>query len=110
MDNENISSILESLKITLGVTKESDIAILAEILKDAIAEVKEARKYPSDMSASEIEADLQNYISNIKKLSKYDYSQIGGEFEISHNENGVNRTYDDRRKCFSGIVPYCRLF
>ena len=110
MDSQAINEILESLKITLGVTKETDIAILSEILNDAIAEIKEARKYPSDMSASEIEADLQNYISNIKKLSKYDYSQIGGEFEKSHSENGVNRTFEDRRKCFDGVVPYCRQF
>lgn len=110
MDNEIISSILESLKITLGVTEESDIAILTEILKDAIAEVKEARKYPSDMPASEIEADLQNYISNIKKLSKYDYAQIGSEFEETHNENGTNRAYMDRRKCLDGVTPCCRIF
>lgn len=110
MDSETFNQILESLKITLGVTEVKDITILTEILNDAIAEIKEARKYPSDMTASEIEADLQNYISNIKKLSKYDYSQIGGEFEKSHSENGVNRTFEDRRKCFDGIYPYCRQF
>lgn len=110
MDSETFNQILESLKITLDVTEVKDITILTEILNDAIAEIKEARKYPSDMTASEIEADLQNYISNIKKLSKYDYSQIGGEFEKSHSENGVNRTFEDRRKCFDGIYPYCRQF
>jgi hypothetical protein len=110
MDSTTFNEILDSLETLLGVTEDGDIAILTEILNDAIAEIKEARHYPSDMSASAVEADLQNYISNIKKLSKYDYSQIGGEFETSHNENGVNRSYDDRRKCFSGIVPYCRLF
>lgn len=110
MDTETINEILESLEKSLGVTEEADITILTEILNDAIAEIQEARHYPSDMSASDIEADLANYISNIKKLSKYDYSQIGGEFEKSHSENGVSRSFEDRRKCFDGVVPYCRQF
>ena len=110
MDDTTFNEILESLETLLGVTEDGDIAILTEILNDAIAEIKEARKYPSDMDASEIEADLQNYISNIKKLSKYDYNQIGVEYQTSHSENGVNRQYMDRSKCFDGVIPFCRQF
>lgn len=110
MDSQTFNEILDSLETLLGVTEDGDIAILTEILNDAIAEIKEARHYPSDMSASAIEADLLNYISNIKKLSKYDYNQVGAELQDSHSENGVNRAYSDRRKCFDGVVPYCRQF
>lgn len=110
MDSTTFNEILESLETLLGVTKEGDIAILTEILNDAIAEIKEARHYPSEMSASDIEADMLKYITNIKKLSKYDYNQVGAELQTSHNENGVNRSYSDRRKCFDGVVPYCRQF
>lgn len=110
MDSTTYNEILESLKITLGVTEASDIAILTEILNDAISEIKEARKYPSDMVASKIEEDMLKYISNIKKLTKYDYNQVGVEYQESHNENGISRTYMDRRKCFDGIIPYCRQF
>lgn len=110
MDSATINAILESLKITLGVTEAGDIAILTEILNDAIAEIKEARHYPSDMSPSDIDADMQKFISNVKKLTKYDYAQIGSEFEETHNENGTNRAYMDRRKCFDGVTPYCRMF
>jgi hypothetical protein len=110
MDSETINEILESLKITLDVTEDKDIAILTEILNDAIAEIKAARKYPSGMSAADIEADMLNYISNVKKLTKYDYSQVGGEFEETHNENGTNRTFMDRRKCFDGVIPFCNCF
>lgn len=110
MDSETINEILESLKITLGVTEESDIAILTEILNDAISEIKEARKYPSDMDASKIEEDMRKYISNVKKLTKYDYNQVGAEFQKSHNENGISRAYEDRGRCFEGVVPYCGMF
>ena len=110
MDSETIIAILESLKITLDVTETKDIAILTEILNDAISEIKDARKYPSDMDASKIEEDLLNYIPNIKKLTKYDYNQVGAEMQKSHSENGVSRNYEDRRKCFDGVVPYCVMF
>lgn len=110
MDAQAINEILESLKITLGVTEEAEIAILSEILNDAIAEIKKARNYPDDMSEAAIDADMQKYISNIKKLTKYDYSQIGAESESAHNENGTNRTFYDRAKCFDGVVPFCRQF
>lgn len=110
MDSETINEILDSLKITLGVTEESDIAILAEILNDAIAEIKAARKYPSDMSAADIEADMKNYISNVKKLTKFDYVKLGAEFEETHNENGTNRTYVGREKCFDGVTAFCVQF
>ncbi len=110
MDSETYNEILESLKITLDVTETKDIAILTEILNDAISEIKEARKYPSDIEASAIEEDMLKFISNIKKLTKYDYNQVGAEMQASHNENGVSRTYIDRRKCFDGVVPYCVMF
>ena len=110
MDETTFNDILESLKITLGVTGDSDITILTEILNDAVAEIKEARKYPGDMSEADIEADLQKYISNVKRLAKYDYNQIGVEYQTSHNENGISRSYMDRRKCFDGIVPFCTQF
>ena len=110
MDAETIIAILTSLKITLGVTEDADIAILSEVLNDAISEIKEARKYPSDMPVSEIEEDMLKYISNVKKLTKYDYNQVGAEFQSSHNENGVSRSYGDRRKCFDGVVPFCVQF
>lgn len=110
MDSETINEILESLEKTLGVTEESDITILTEVLNDAIAEIIAARKYPSDMSAADIEADMQKYISNVKKLTKYDYIKLGADFEKTHNENGTNRTYVGREKCFDGVVAFCRQF
>ena len=110
MDTTTFNEILESLKITLDVTEDKDIAILTEILNDAIAEIKAARKYPSGMSAADIEADMQNYISNVKKLAKYDYTKLGAEGEESHSENGTSRSYFERAKCFDGVPPYCKMF
>lgn len=110
MDAQTLNEILESLKILLGVTEASDIAILTEILNDVVAEVIEARKYPSDMTEAEIQADMNKYIPNVKKLAKYDYNQIGVEYQDSHSENGISRGYTDRAKLFDGVLPYCNMF
>lgn len=109
MDAETVEKILNSLMITLSVTEEEDVTILTEILNDAIDEVIRARRYPSEMSAEEIASDMDNYIVNVKRLAKYDFNQVGVEYETQHNENGISRIYDDRRKCFEGIKPYSIL-
>ena len=53
---------------------------------------------------------MQKYISNVKKLAKYDYIKLGADFEETHNENGTNRAFIDRRRCFDGVVPFCVQF
>lgn len=110
MDVETFNTILNSLKILLGVTEESDVAILTEILNDVIAEVIEARKYPSDMTEAEIQEDMKKYIPNVKKIAKYDYNQVGVEGQDSHNENGISRSYINRADLFEGVMPYCNMF
>lgn len=110
MEQETLNSILNSLKITLGVTEASDIIILEEILNNAIKEIKQARRYPPNLTEYEIAADMANYEANVKKLASYDYSLLGGEGEASHSENGVSRHYVDRSKCFLGVLPYSYIF
>jgi hypothetical protein len=110
MEQETLNSILNSLKITLGVTEASDIIILEEILTNAIKEIKQARRYPPNLTEYEIALDMANYEANVKKLASYDYGLLGGEGESSHSENGVSRSYFDRAKCFYGVLPYCNMF
>lgn len=110
MDSTTLNSILQSLELTLGVTEASDIAILTEILNNAMYEIQKARRYPLNMSQADIDADMENYISNVKHLASYDYSRIGAEGEDSHSENGINRSYDDRAKCFYGVLPFAKMF
>lgn len=101
--------ILDSLVTRLGLTEESEISILSEILNDAIEEITEARRYPEDMSSEDIETDLQKYTSAIKKLAIYDFNMRGVEGQETHNENGINRGYVDRAKCFHGVLPFANV-
>lgn len=82
-----------------------DSSKLTQKIVNAIREVKRARKYPSYYTQEQIDQDLYEYYSNIRNISLYDYNQIGAEFEGSHSENSVSRTWVDRNKLFGGILP-----
>ena len=110
MDADTLNDVLNSLKILLGVTEESDIAILTEILNDVVAEVISERRYPESMNEEEIQADMKKYIPNVKKIVKYDFNQVGVEYQTSHNENGISRSYMNRADLFEGILPFCNMF
>jgi hypothetical protein len=106
----DINEILNSLKITLEITEESEIAILTEILNDVISEVKTRRRYPASMTTEQIDADLQKYSWVIKKVASGRYDKLGASSEDGHSENGVNRTFTEEAKLLDGIVAFATLF
>lgn len=75
----------------------------------AIREVKRVRKYPFHYTDEQMQRDLYEYYSNIRNIALYDYNKIGAEFEQSHNENSVSRSWIDREKLFYGILPLSRM-
>ena len=83
-------------------------SLLKQKVVGAIREVKRARKYPSYYTDEQINKDLYEYYSNIRSIALYDFSQVGAPFEESHNENSVNRSWSDRNKLFSGVLPLSR--
>jgi len=78
-------------------------------LKNAIREVKSARHYPRHYTDEMIASDLEQYYSIIRDVALYDYNMIGAEGEATHSENGISRTYVDRNKLFSGVLPLASL-
>lgn len=107
--NEWQAEILEELKIELGVKEETDLAILEVKFRNAIREVRLARGYRDSHDADFIDSDLQNYIGNIKDLTMYDFGLVGGEGQKSHGENGISRTWKDRKDCFNGVVRFAQI-
>lgn len=91
------------------IPDEVNKEVLASKVRNAIREVKKARRYPSHYTDEMINEDLENYISNIEGLALYDYNQVGAEGESSHNESGVNRTWKSRNTNFNGIIPIARV-
>lgn len=97
--------LIADLTIELSSEPTFNVDILKQKVIGAIREVKRARKYPSYYTDEQIQTDLYEYYSNIRNIALYDYNQIGIEFQISSSENGISRTYTDRNKLFSGIIP-----
>lgn len=87
--------------------KEQDVACLSSKIKNALREVRAKRNYPEHFSDGKIQKDLEKYYSNIRELALYDFNQSGAEGQMSHNENGTNRTWKNRNECLIGVFAYC---
>ena len=83
--------------------------VLTQKVVNAIREVKKARKYPAYYTEEQIIKDLYDFYSNARNIALYDYNKMGAEFELSHNENSVSRSFVDRNSLFSGIVAISRF-
>lgn len=105
LENDLLEDLIAELSETDPNFKQS---LIIPKIKEAIREVRRARNYPKYYSESAIVEDLENYYSNIRKIALFDYNKIGGEFEESHSENSVSRSWEDRNKLFAGIIPLSR--
>ena len=103
------NEVFEDLKVELSTDTTFDETLLLSKVKNALREVKRARKYPTYYTDEQIERDMYDYFSNIRKIALYDYNQIGAEGQSSIGENGVNRTFVDRNSLFAGIIPLSRI-
>ena len=101
--------IIADLTLELGAEPTFNADALKQKVINAIREVKKARKYPSYYTEEQITMDLYDFYSNVRNIALYDYNKIGGEFEQSHNENSVNRSFVDRSSLFGGVIPLCKL-
>ena len=105
MENE----LIEDLTAELQITDKLFNASLLEIkVRNAIKEVKRARNYPSHYTDEMIDDDIERFYSQIRNIALYDYEQIGAENETSHSENNISRSFVDRDKLFTGILPLAK--
>lgn len=102
--DELISAIVEDLTTELG----QDVGFSSEVLevkaKQAYREVKIARHYPRSYTDAMIESDMEQFYAVIRDVTLFDYNQIGKDFEQSHTENSVTRSYTSRNALFD-VVP-----
>ena len=102
------NTVINELSVELkGDPSFSEDMIIVKV-DNAIREVKRARRYPSSYTPEMIEADLTNFISNVKNIALYDYNQIGIEGQSASTELGNNRTFVDRNSLFRGIIPFAK--
>ena len=101
--------LIADLTMELGNEPTFNANVLNQKVLSAIREVKTKRKYPFYYTEEQIKADLNCFYSNIRNIALYDYNKVGAEYEQSHNENSVSRTFVDRNSLFSGIIPLARI-
>lgn len=83
---------------------------LAVKVKAVVRELLNIRCYEnSGMTDEEIQADIERYYTQCMNVARFDYNQIGAEGEQSHSENGISRTYVERNKMWSGVVPFAKV-
>lgn len=110
MVEQMMEEIVDDLTEELKNEPDFNAAILKNKVKAAIRELKTKRNYiASNMSESQIDADIQNYYSVILNVARYDYNQIGAEGEISHSENGVQRQYESRDNLWRSVHAFVRV-
>lgn len=83
--------------------------VLRAKIKSVVAEVKGLRKYPRTFTEEQVASDLSNYYSNMRNIALYDYNMVGAEWESNHNENGISRSFVDRKTLFCGIMPIVKF-
>lgn len=102
--------LMADLSMELQMTDPNfNQTLLLSKVRNALREVKKARKYPGYYTEDQINADMYDYYSNIRSLALYDYAQVGAYGEESHSENSTSRSWVDRNKCFTGVIPLSRI-
>lgn len=111
MNEELRTQLIAELCTDLGInndTEDPKYQKLISKLNGSIRAIIREIGFPSYYTDEEIANYLDNYYDNIKDLTLYDYLQNGATGEITHSENGINRTWKSRRECFLGIVRFAK--
>ncbi len=100
----------EVMKTRLStLTGETDDALLITFLDLAGQKILE-KCYPYDQGNREVPA---KYHSTQLEIAVYLMNKRGAEGEIAHNENGINRSYENASipdSMLKGITPFCSVF
>lgn len=110
-ENELIAEITAELTIELRNQPTFDADILALKVKDAYRKVRLRRCYEySSKNEQQIIDDLYNYyICKIKELAMYYFAKIGGDFELSHSENGTSRSWINEDSILSDVTSFVKV-
>ena len=96
----------EKLTMLSAMTDENDSSVLTTYLYLAGQAVIK-RRYPFRDDVTEVP---EKYVDAQLKIAAYLINKRGAEGQLSHNENGISRTYESAdipESMLRGIVPLC---
>lgn len=90
---------------------EEDEPTLLFLINKAINDFKVQMEYPKSFSEEKIEKDLEKNKFCIFELAYYDYNMQGTEFQTSHSENGVGRSWNNKSEIYAhySVTPYVEI-
>lgn len=103
------AELLEMFSAYLGNDyPEEDEPVLLLLIQKAISDFKIQINYPKTFSEEKINEDLEKNKFCIFELAYYDYNMQGTEFQTSHSENGVSRSWNNKAEIYAhySITPY----
>ena len=101
----------ERLLVGLSADDTSQDDLLAIFLDMAQKKVIKAR-YPFGSNDIQKAKALSDYSDNVDAIYIYLFNKQGAEGEVTHNENGINRTYESAgipNSYVSDIAPMCKV-
>lgn len=100
------------LLVGLGAEDSSKDSLLSIYLGQAEKKVIKTR-HPFGSTDTQKSKALEDYEDNVDNIYVYLWNKQGVEGQISHNENGINRTYESAgipSSFLSDIVPIVKIF
>lgn len=87
---------------------KQDYNMVELAVRRAIRSFAKKRNYPSSYTEKKKEADMEECQDCIFDLAIYFLIKQGAEFQSSHSENSVNRTWDSESDIFvdHGVFPF----
>ena len=104
-------NIVDALTLEMSNDPTFNANIVASKVSAVVRELLQRRRYSStNWSDEAIQRDIENYYPQVLNVARYDFNTIGAEGEERHTENGIDRTFAERGKMWSGVVPISRVF
>lgn len=96
----------EKIKLVKAMSGETDVDTVSAYLSLAGDKICR-RAYPFDPAVTEVP---EQYGFTQVEIAVYLLNKRGAEFETSHSENGISRTYEDAdvpSSIMRSITPFC---
>lgn len=98
--------LLEELETYLNENNED---LLTLLIDRAIGNIKTRRNYPATWDSEKMQEDIERFHYTVFDAVVYAYSKMGADFQQSHGENGISRSWIDEGKLYADVVPYVKI-
>ena len=112
MDDAMSVGLKDEIIAELTIELENQPTFKAEILtikvRDAYRKVRSRKHYENtSFTEEQIEKDLYDkHYQDIKDVAKYNFATMGADFQKSHSENNISRTWRTEEEVMSNVVAY----